>query len=251
MRPESSVATRSKRSRSAARTDSVSPTVHEGGDGASIIGGSEKVRREDTSLSDGIRAAMSLEAIYRSIGRTISSLLADWDDKVSEFVGDYVAYTPEAEVTEIVLAPAVFLFDLTCERVVLAYGLSAPKLMKRDVARMRGFPDVNVSVRATLGDEAFIADRGHFLGHASGGELDVNLFPHRRGLNRGWSAEGKRFREMEAFVASHQGTFFYHRPIYDDETWIPAELEYGVQRNDSEWWVETFQNKTVEIPTVQ
>ena len=63
---------------------------------------------------------------------------------------------------------------------------------------MRRFPDVDVGVNAVLGAEAFAADKGHLLSHASGGELDINLFPHRRELNRGWSEEGKLFREWNA-----------------------------------------------------
>ena len=108
---------------------------------------------------------------------------------------------------------------------------------------MRGFPNVNIGVRAVLGDKAFLADRGHFLGHASGGVLDINLFPQRRELNRGWSAEGREFREMERFVSTHPGVFFYHRPIYDDDTWIPWQLDYGVLVDDERWWVRRFCNK--------
>jgi len=39
------------------------------------------------------------------------------------------------------------------------------------------------------------------------------------------------------------GTFFYHRPSYDDETWIPQTLEYGVLVEGKEWWVDSFRNK--------
>lgn len=85
--------------------------------------------------------------------------------------------------------------------------------------------------------------RSQLLGHASGGILDIDLFPHRRELNRGWSAEGKRFRRMERYVADHPGTFFYHRPLYDDQTWVPELLEYGILVDDTEWWVDTFRNK--------
>ena len=108
---------------------------------------------------------------------------------------------------------------------------------------MRAFPDGNVGVRRVMGSNAFLADRGHFLGHASGGVLDMNLFPHRRELNRGWSAEGRIFREMERFVAANRGVFFYHRPIYDDDSWIPSQLEYGVLVEDDGWWGGLFQNK--------
>jgi hypothetical protein len=42
--------------------------------------------------------------------------------------------------------------------------------MKRFASAMRRFPNVNASVRAVLADKAFLADKGHFLGHASGGQ---------------------------------------------------------------------------------
>jgi hypothetical protein len=36
------------------------------------------------------------------------------------------------------------------------------------------------------------------------------------------------------------GTFHAHRPVYDDETWIPAALDYRVLVDDTSWWAETF-----------
>lgn len=169
--------------------------------------------------------------------------LTGWEGKVEQWCGEYASVFPEAEFSEIHLDFSVFLFDHAFERVLLAYAVSVEQLMQRDSTRMRGFPDVNVGVEGLQCCEDLVADKGHFLGHASGGVLDINLFPHRRELNRGWSREGKRFRGMEKYVAEHLGTFFYHRPIYDDETWIPTKLEYGVLREDREWWIGTFQNK--------
>ncbi len=181
--------------------------------------------------------------LLRRTDRLVPDALSNWEDRVTAWCQEYYTRYQEAEISEINLDFAVFLFDHSMERVVLAYALSVEQLMKRDTGRMRGFPDVNVSISATLADRAFKADKGHFLGHASGGILDINLFPHRRELNRGWSPEGKRFRSMEQHVEKHPGTFFYHRPIYDDETWIPQYLEYGVLVDDTRWWVDTFRNK--------
>jgi len=169
--------------------------------------------------------------------------LSDWEEQVSAWCQQYAAVFNGADISEINLEFAVFLFDHSTERVVLAHALSIDQLMKRDASRMRGFPNVNASIRATIKQESFSADKGYFLGHAGGGILDINLFPHRRELNKGWSVEGKRFRKMERYVAEHPGTFFYHRPVYDDETWIPKRLEYGVLVDDRDWWVETFRNK--------
>lgn len=75
----------------------------------------------------------------------------------------------------------------------------------RDASRIRGFPG---------SDER--RDRGHFLAHASGGGLDINLFHQNALLNRGWSPEGRRYRQMEQYAARHEGTLFFSRPIYED-----------------------------------
>ena len=181
--------------------------------------------------------------LFSRADQLVPDILSKWDDQVTAWCQEYCTRFQEAEISEINLDFAVFLFDHTMERVTLAYALSVKQLMERDTSRMRGFPDVNISISATLAEKAFIADKGHFLGHASGGILDINLFPQRRELNRGWSPEGKRFRSMERYVTKHPGIFFYHRPSYDDETWIPQYLEYGVLVDDTKWWVDTFRNK--------
>jgi hypothetical protein len=183
------------------------------------------------------------QELFQRANKPVPGRLANWEVQVEDWCHQYAAKFEDADISEINLDLAVFLFDHTAERVLLAYAISVDQLMKRDISRMRGFPNVNVSVQVALNENAFFADKGHFLGHASGGILDINLFPHRRELNRGWSEEGKRFRKMERYVADHPGTFFYHRPEYDDDTWIPTRLEYGVLQDDSEWWVEIFQNK--------
>jgi len=184
-----------------------------------------------------------LQAVFTKIGLTTPPALVDWDDVVGSFVVSYEETSGQSEFSTTNIDSAFFLFDHRLERVVLAYAVSTLQLTKRDSSRMRGFPNVNASIRRVMGDKAFVADKGHFLGHASGGVLDINLFPQRRELNRGWSEEGKRFRRMERHVAEHPGTFFYHRPFYDDDTWIPSILEYGVFTDGASWWKDTFHNK--------
>lgn len=177
------------------------------------------------------------------LAHAITPELQGWENRLDECCYDYEAAFQGANLTEVKIDFASFVFDLTHERVVVAYALSTKQLTRRDSARIRGFPNVNASVRKALGASAFMVDKGHFLGHASGGTLDINLFPQRRELNRGWSEEGKRFRKMEKYVADHSGTFFYHRPFYDDDTWVPEILEYGVLLEDTNWWIEHFHNK--------
>jgi hypothetical protein len=118
------------------------------------------------------------------------------------------------------------------DRLVAAFGLSREASGKRKKSRIQGFPG---------SDER--GDRGHFVAHAAGGALDINLFHQAARLNRGWSAAGKRYREMERYCAAHEGTFFFSRPVYADATARPAEVEFGVLRHDLTLWVELFENR--------
>ena len=171
--------------------------------------------------------------------------LADWPTTLEGLLSEYEKVNLKSDLTQMNLDLAYFVFDLTAERVVLAYAFSTPSLTKRDASRIRGFPNVNASVKKMMGDRVFQADKGHFLGHASGGTLDINLFPQRRELNRGWSEQGKRYRTMERYVADRKGTFFYSRPIYDDESWIPEALEFAVLTEERGWWIDLFNNRYV------
>jgi len=186
-----------------------------------------------------------LDRLYAAVGLDVPTALADWDERVQAWLDDYDRNFTENRLLEVFLDSAVYWFDQdeSHERVVVAYGISTAPAGPRDASRIRGFPDVNVGVRNAMGDQRFVADRGHFLSHASGGELDINLFPQRTELNRGWSDEGKVFRRMEKEAAQTPGTFHFHRAMYNDETWIPDRLQYGVLQNDQRWWVEEFANK--------
>jgi hypothetical protein len=131
-----------------------------------------------------------------------------------------------------------YLFDYTTElgvdredRLVVAFGRSRRAGSSRDASRIRGFPG---------SDDR--GDRGHFLAHAAGGGLDINLFHQEPRLNRGWSPEGKEYRRMEEYIAKHDGTLCFSRPIYEDDTARPAELEFGVLRPDLRFWVGVFAN---------
>ena len=171
--------------------------------------------------------------------RVLKTFETDVDMWCDEYVGEH----PTASLLEINLVTAVYWFDRTDERVVIAYGISTKPEKPRDLSRMRRFPDVSIGVNRVMGELVFPVDRGHLISHAAGGDLDINLFPQRRELNRGWSEEGKLYRKMERLAAHHPGTFHFHRARYDDDTWIPSTLQYGVLREDETWWIEDFQNK--------
>ena len=116
-----------------------------------------------------------------------------------------------------------FLFDFTSElstpdesaedRVVAVYGRSKRQDKKRDASRIRGF--VGGPLRLPGDGEH---DKGHFIGHVLGGGLDVNLFPQKTAINRGWSERGKTYRAMERYCAKNVGTFCFSCPLYGDQT---------------------------------
>lgn len=71
-------------------------------------------------------------------------------------------------------------------------------------------------------------DRGHFMSHRQGGGLDINLFPQRADINQGHGTLGAKYRAMEKACVAAPGIFCFSRPIYDDKSCVPAELDYGV-----------------------
>ena len=127
-------------------------------------------------------------------------------------------------------------FDQTIQdRVVGVLGTSAPARRAR-TGRRRSWGDPPEEL---VGSER---DRGHFMAHAIGGGLEVNVFSQERGLNRGWSAQGRKYREMERYCYTHPGTFCFTCPVYEDGTAVPRWLEFGLVREDGSLWVEVFDN---------
>ena len=122
------------------------------------------------------------------------------------------------------------------DRLVVVFGRSRPRYIKRDKNRMRGFLGPSSEV---FGD---YYDKGHFIGHVIGGNLDVNLFPQRRDINQGLSTRGKVFRAMEKYCFENPGTFCFHRPIYCDHSWHPCIIEFGLLTKEKSFWIERFEN---------
>jgi hypothetical protein len=161
-------------------------------------------------------------AQYREMTGGVSNIL-EFEDRGFTFLFDFTSELDEPDLAE--------------DRVVAAYGLTFAPSQERDASRMRGYP---LSVNPEEIDGEY--DRGHFISHLGGGSLDVNLFPQKREVNRGWSEEGELFRRMERKAAGNPGTFCFARPIYHDPSYCPAILEYGVLRQDGTLWVERFSN---------
>ncbi len=123
------------------------------------------------------------------------------------------------------------------DRLVGVFGRSRAPVALREASRMRGFLGGGLAM-----EDGSRMDKGHFIGHALGGGTEVNLFPQRPELNRGWSDPGKVFRRMERFAAVTPGTFVFACPIYVDTSWQPVALEYGLLMPDLNVWVERFAN---------
>jgi hypothetical protein len=124
-------------------------------------------------------------------------------------------------------------------RLVAVSGYSLFQEKARDDFRLKGWVG---ATEKTFGREW---DKGHFIAHSIGGAVDraeVNVFVQLRALNRGWSSEGKRFREMEAYCETNRGTFCFNRPIYDDQTARPAFFEFGLIKRDGGLWMDRFAN---------
>jgi hypothetical protein len=187
---------------------------------------------------------------YEALTAELRPTAATWDAFVREaLVGPWMAayreQTPwESEVLEIPLGRLTYLFDAAPstsgaargdDRVVAVWGLSQSSGGKRDKARQAGF----VPVPASWSGAGL--DRGHFVAHAAGGGMDMNLFPQAAGLNRGTSAEGRKWKAMERHAVANTGTPLFVRSSYIGPTWVPATIDYGLLV-DGHLWCGRFDN---------
>jgi hypothetical protein len=165
---------------------------------------------------------------------------------VEGWLEEYDAMTPwPAEVMEIPLGSLIYLFDGTPsmsgadsgdDRVVAVWGHSVAAEAPREKSRQAGFIPVPEKW-SHVG-----MDRGHFVAHAGGGGMDMNFFPQAKGLNRGTTERGKVWKAMERQIIERPGTPLFVRPLYDDGTWVPTLIDYGVL-TDAQLWRETFENR--------
>jgi hypothetical protein len=137
---------------------------------------------------------------------------------------------------------ATFLFDqasgagaVQADRTIAAWGFARSARRPRDAAYQRGYPSPAGRAERPL-------DRGHMVAHSAGGEFGPNIFPQDRALNRGWSAEGKRYRALEREIAGSPEAFFFCCLLYADDSDFPAAVELGLLR-PSGLHVERFVNR--------
>lgn len=130
--------------------------------------------------------------------------------------------------------------SLPDSRVIGAFGISNMNVNQNNRKIMRNYLGASTKAYAHFGNNF---DKGHFIAHLSGGPIDINLFPQRRDVNRGWSTEGKKYRAMEKHIAANPGTFVFSRPVYNDFSCCPAFIEYGYYDTKNIFDVEVFPNK--------
>ncbi len=122
------------------------------------------------------------------------------------------------------------------DRVVGVLGISLPMRGRRRGSLPKGWVEHPEEIDSSG------RDKGHFIAHAIGGGLDMNVFSQARDLNRGLSEKGKVYRLMERYCYENAGTFCFSRPVYDDATSVPRWVEFGLLRDDGSLWVEAFEN---------
>lgn len=178
-----------------------------------------------------------------------------WEEVTAVWTSEYAAAFPKhGEITLQNFQGFSFLIDhvwpwveaedvnkeLPETRVISFFGISNTNVVAENIKRRRqGWGPTNF-IFSPYGGEY---DKGHFIAHGFGGPVDVNLFPQRRDINRGWSEKGKVYRKMEKYVADNPGTLVFSRPIFQDLTECPYFLEYGFFDQDLKLHVETFPNR--------
>ena len=126
------------------------------------------------------------------------------------------------------------------DRVIAAFGISTAVANKLNRKIMANFRKDTPKLFDRFGA---IYNKGHFIAHAMGGPIDINLFPQIAHVNLGRSTEGKMFRSMEKYITSHPGTFVFSRPVYGDFSECPIALEYGYCEANMEMVYKIFPNR--------
>lgn len=123
-------------------------------------------------------------------------------------------------------------------RVVFVFGLSAPATGIRNQKRMRQWLGAFRDQQEYTG-----YDKGHYIAHCNDGQVDQNLYPQLRELNRGISQQGKLYRSMERYLAQNPGVFYFVRPLYSDLTWIPDQIDFGIFTKEKGLLLNRFDNR--------
>ena len=136
------------------------------------------------------------------------------------WIEDYQATSGEADLVETDTSGFSYLFDLTAERLLAAWGVSRGRnKATRDAARMAGYPKA--------GGDAY--HRGHAISHGMGGGTDINLVPQLGSMNVG------AFRQLERKAVTTPGAFYFTywiytgaAPVRHGPSQIPTQVDQGL-----------------------
>jgi hypothetical protein len=149
-------------------------------------------------------------------------------------------------VSDLVLRGDVAGNNAVEDRIVVVHGFSQAIHQQRRDSLMRKQPLGPVEFIRAHSDPSCASenryDKGHFIGHAFGGLLHINLFPQSKKINRGWSELGKLYRKMERYCEKNPGTYCFSRPVYAGYSAHPRLIEFGVLKGDGSLWVQQFPN---------
>jgi hypothetical protein len=117
----------------------------------------------------------------------IPSLVDSWAD-------DYTRTAPGSEIVETTVDSFTYLFDITEQRLIAAWGISRGRHAdKRDASRMAGHPQ--------SAGKAY--HRGHAIAHTLGGGTDINLVAQLGSVNIG------PFRVLERKAIETPGALYF------------------------------------------
>ena len=160
------------------------------------------------------------------LGAMSKDSTGDWDEIVDHlresWISDYSGKHGASDLVEVTTSGFNYLFDITAERLICAWGISRGRNGKaRDEARMRGHP---LSAGPTY-------HRGHAIAHSLGGETDINLVPQLGSVNVG------SFRTLEKEAVGTLGALYFTYWIYSveakpEESQKPSSVEQGLLTRD-------------------
>jgi hypothetical protein len=158
-------------------------------------------------LQDVVKSMTAANASELLATVVIPDLVDRWVDEYASYVGGSVDIV-ETEVNEF-----SYLFDITGERLIAAYGISRGKHTgKRDASRMAGHP-------LSAGSQYH---RGHAIPHTLGGPTDINLVAQLGKVNIG------AFRPLERRAVATQGSLYFTYWRYAGASQTPIGVEQGL-----------------------
>lgn len=175
-----------------------------------------------TAILQGLRPPLT-EAVVAS--RLAPPLVEIW-------LSDYGRVASEYDVVEARDQGFSYLFDISAERLIAAWGLSkgqdtSPRAII--AARMRGHPLTIVGAKRY--------HRGHAVPHTMGGRTDINLVPQLGVINSG------PFQAIERLAVATPGSVYFTYWSYPDaRTQRPSGVEQGCLIAGSTPKTDTFTN---------